>query len=238
MNFNSTLHRLIGISQAADYAQDFVKKSDCALALDVGCGGFSHLSRFRPQISTVGVDVFPAAVEQAKANGSHDHYLIADILKEDPHDVLSRFDGQKFDLVMLYDVIEHLPKRDGYRLLEKCEQLTSKYVLLKTPNGFVEQGPEFGNEHQRHLSGWFPHDFEGLGYKVYGTSGTRYLRGYAAGPKYDFPGWMTCDIILARLLRAHKHPKRAFNLVAVKDVRGVPARLNKAQSDDSVSEKY
>ena len=225
VNLNLILHRLIGISQAGDYTKEFVKRSDCAFALDVGCGGFSDLSRFRPQITTVGIDVFPAAVNEARANGSHDHYVVADILNESTDDVLSKFDGRKFDLVMLYDVIEHLPKKDGYELLEKCEQLTSKYVLLKTPNGFVEQGPEFGNEHQRHLSGWFPHDLEGLGYKVYGTSGTKYLRGYAAGPKYDFPGWMMCDIILARLLRVHKHPKRAFNLIAVKDVRGVPARL-------------
>ena len=77
----------------------------------------------------------------------------------------------------------------------------------------------------RHMSGWFPHDFIGLGYKVYGAVGTKYLRGYAAGPKYNFPGWTMCDIVLARLLRVHKYPKRAFGLVAIKDVRGVPARL-------------
>jgi Methyltransferase domain len=220
------LHRFIGVPLAADYTRELIQKSDCALALDVGCGGYSHLSQFRPQITTVGLDVFPAAVEAAKANGSHDSYLVADIVEENPDEILSRCGGRKFDLVVLCDVIEHLPKKQGYELLDRCEQLTSKYVLLQTPNGFLEQGPEFGNEHQKHLSGWFPHDFEGLGYKVYGTSGTRYLRGYAAGPKYDFPGWMICDIILARLLRAHTHPKRAFSLIAVKDVRGVPARLS------------
>src|SRR6185295_2148371 len=115
--------------------------------------------------------------------------------------LLSNFDGRKFDLVTLYDVIEHLPKKQGFDLLEKCEELSSKYVLLQTPNGFLEQGPEFGNEHQRHLSGWFPHDFEGLGYKVYGTTGTKYLRGYGAGPKRDFFGWGACDILLGGLLR-------------------------------------
>jgi SAM-dependent methyltransferase len=220
------LHRLLGIPLAADYTRELIQHSNCALALDVGCGGYSHLSQFRPQITTVGVDVFPEAIEKSKTNGSHDQYIVGDILTESPESLLSNVDGRKFDLVVLCDVIEHLSKKRGYELLEKCEQLTSKYVMAKTPNGFLEQGPEFGNEHQRHLSGWFPHDFEGLGYKVYGTSGTRYLRGYAAGPKYDFPGWMSCDIILARLLRAHTHPKRAFNLIAIKDVRGVRARLS------------
>jgi SAM-dependent methyltransferase len=219
------LHRFIGVPLAADYTRQLIEKSNCAFVLDVGCGGYSHLSQFRPKITTVGVDMFHEAIEESKAKEMHDHYLVADILAQKPDEFLSTFGGQKFDLITLYDVIEHLPKKRGYELLERCEELTSKYVMVKTPNGFLEQGPEFGNEHQRHLSGWFPHDLEGLGYKVYGTSGTKYLRGYAAGPKYDFPGWMTCDIILARLLRAHKHPARAFSLIAVKDVRGVPARL-------------
>jgi methyltransferase family protein len=219
------LHRFIGVPFAADYTRELIQKSNCAFALDVGCGGYSQLSQFRPQITTVGVDMFQEAIEESKAKAMHDHYLVADILAQKPDEFLSIFGGRKFDLITLYDVIEHLPKKRGYELLERCEELTSKYVMVKTPNGFLEQGPEFGNEHQRHLSGWFPHDFEGLGYKVYGTSGTRYLRGYAAGPKYDFPGWMTCDILLARLLRTHKHPARAFNLIAVKDVRGVAARL-------------
>lgn len=225
MNLNVVLHHFIGIPHALDHTREIVRKSECEMALDVGCGGYSHLSKFRPKITTVGVDVSPEAIKSARENGSHDFYIVADILKQNPDEILSRFHGRKFDLVILFDVIEHLPKKQGFELLERCEQLTAKFILLKTPNGFVEQGPEFGSEHQRHLSGWFPHDFEGLGYKVHGTSGTKYLRGYAAGPKYDFPGWMTCDIILARMIRAHKHPKRAFSLIAIKDVRGVPARL-------------
>jgi len=224
MNINLILHRLLRVPTAYDYIKTTLEKSECSLTLDVGCGGYSHLSRFRPQITTVGLDVFPQAIEKSRSNGSHDDYIVGDILTESTDQLLSKVGGQMFDLVLLYDVIEHVPKRQGYELLEKCEQLTSKYVLLQTPNGFLEQGPEFGNEHQRHLSGWFPQELEGLGYKVYGARGTKYLRGYAAGPKYNFPGWMTCDIALAALLRIRKHPRRAFNIVAIKDVRGVPAR--------------
>jgi 2-polyprenyl-3-methyl-5-hydroxy-6-metoxy-1,4-benzoquinol methylase len=225
MNVALILHRFIGIPTAHDYTKEIVETSECALALDVGCGSYSRLSQFRPKLTTVGLDAFPQAIEEARAQDAHDHYVIADILIENLDELLASCGGQKFDLVTLYDVIEHLPKKLGFDLLERCEALTSKYVLLQTPNGFQEQGPEFGNEHQRHLSGWFAHDFAGLGYKVYGTTGTKFLRGYAAGPKYDFYGWQICDVLLSRLLRVHKKPGRAFNLVAVKDVRGVPARL-------------
>lgn len=225
MNLTLILHRFLGIPTASDYTKEIVETSECTLILDVGCGSHSRLSQFRPQITTIGLDAFPQAIEEARANGVHDRYIVANILTENVDELLANCGGQKFDLVTLYDVIEHLPKRLGYELLERCEALTAKYVLLQTPNGFLEQGPEFGNEHQRHLSGWFPHDFEGLGYSVYGSTGTKFLRGYAAGPKYDFYGWQLCDIVLAKLLGIRKNPQRAFNLVAVKDVRGVPARL-------------
>ena len=225
MNPSLVLHHFIGVPTAYDYTKRIVERPECVRTLDVGCGGYSPLSQFRPQITSVGLDAFPQAIEESRANNSHDEYILADVLKENLDDLLANCGGQKFDLVTMFDVIEHLPKRRGYELLEKCEQLSSKYVLLQTPNGFLEQGPEHGNEHQRHLSGWFQQDFEGLGYEVYGTTGTKYLRGYAAGPKYDFPGWKSCDVLLARLLRTHKHPRRAFNLIAIKDVRGVPARF-------------
>ena len=225
MSFAMLLHRLIGIPTAIDYTREIVRRPECERALDVGCGESSRLSAFRPSITTVGVDAHPQAVEAARRNGAHDHYVLADMLEEDAESLLGRFGGRKFDLVTLFDIIEHLPKRRGFELLERCEQLTDKFVLVQTPNGFLEQGPEHDNEHQRHLSGWFAHDFEGLGYKVHGSTGTKYLRGYCAMPKFDFPGWGVCDVLLARLLRAHARTRHAFSLVAVKDVRGVPARF-------------
>jgi len=224
MNLTLTLHRWIGVPTAEDYTKQLIDTSECVLTLDVGCGGASPLSQFRPRIKTVGLDAFPQAIEQAKANGAHDRYVVADVLTEDLDELVAEA-GKEFDLVTLFDVIEHQPKSRGYELLERCEELTAKYILLQTPNGFQPQGPEFGNQYHRHLSGWFQEDFEGRGYSVYGTTGTKFLRGYAAQPKVDFPGWANADIVLARLLRIHRRPRRAYNLVAIKDVRGVPARL-------------
>ena len=44
---------------------------------------------------------------------------------------------------------------------------------------------------------------------AYLARGTKYLRGYAGGPKFNFPGWMTCDIALASLLRIRARPRHA-----------------------------
>ncbi len=212
---------------AEDYLQQMIERGDCQTALDIGCGNASKLSPFRPGIRTVGLDAFEGALAEARARGQHDDYVLADILKVSPETILEPFGGRRFDLITLIDVIEHLPKRQGFELLEKCERLTCKYILVQTPNGFLEQGPEFGNEFQRHLSGWFAHDFEGMAYTVHG-SGIKALRGYSAKPRYNFPGALKCDALLSRLLRVDKNYHRAFGLIAIKDVRGVPARLNAA----------
>jgi hypothetical protein len=75
----------------------------------------------------------------------------------------------KFDLAMCCDVIEHFTKEEGWKLLnglmEKC-----KYVIVTSPQGYFAQGSVFGNEHEKHLSGWEQHDFRGVPhlYKVVG----------------------------------------------------------------------
>ncbi|HWV98673.1 MAG TPA: class I SAM-dependent methyltransferase [Candidatus Acidoferrum sp.] len=222
------LWRLIGTRGHGDYIRAMVRSGECLTGLDIGCGQSSVLAPFRPPLRTVGLDAFEGAINEARARRQHDEYVLADVLKVDPETILERAGRRPFDLVTLIDVIEHFPKRQGFELLERCERLSAKYVILVTPNGFLAQGPEYGNPYQRHLSGWFGHDFEGLGYTVRGMMGTRFLRGYAALPRYNFPGALELDWVLSWLLRAEKNYRRAFSLLAIKDVRGTPARLGGA----------
>ena len=210
------LRQLLRPKSAADYTAQLVASGEIKTALDIGCGTSSHLSPFRPGVVTTGLDAHSDAIDLSRKRSVHDHYIQADILEDEL--------DEQFDLVTLYGLIEHLPKTDGLKLLDRVERLTRKYILLETPHGFVPQGPEFGNEFQRHHSGWFIQEFEGRGYTVHGTTGTRHLRGYMAGPRYKFPGCLLCDELLTLLLRINRNPKHAFNLVAIKDVRGVPAR--------------
>lgn len=234
-NLRDKLYRFLMPKGADGYTADIIRKGDCRTALDIGSGTSSHLSTFRPQILTMAIDASEEAMNLARANNAHDFYFVGDIMKESVESVLKHTNGEKFDLVPLYGVIEHFPKRIGFELLERCELLTKKYILLETPNGFFPQGPEFGNEFQRHLSGWFEHDFEGLGYRVYGTSGTKLFRGDGAAEQFDILGIdvprIVCDVLASWLLRISQHPRRAFNLVAIKDVRGVPARMALRKGD-------
>ena len=115
MSLNKALRRKLRPLTVSDYTRKLVDSGECRLAVDIGCGGYSHLSAFRPQIKTVGIDAYPVAIERARARNVHDHYVVADILKEDPESILKRTaDVGSFDLVSLYGVIEHLPKRLGF----------------------------------------------------------------------------------------------------------------------------
>lgn len=229
------LGETFGIPSITDYTRQIIDRGECKTALDIGCGVSSPLTHFRPQLRTIGIDGHAPSIDDARQNNVHDDYIVADVINMSIEElqqlVKEKIGVGKFDLVTAYGVIEHLPKREGWKLLEQCEGLSSKYVLLETPNGFVEQGPEFGNPLQKHLSGWFPHDFQSVGYSVHGTTGTKYLRGYMGESKLPIPGTLVFDqVFLGRFLRCAKKPKHAFNIVAAKDVRGVQARY-RSRSD-------
>ncbi len=214
------------LENSSDLTARLAGANDIRTALDIGCGAQSPFTQLRPGVTTVGLDSDEASLQTSRERNAHDHYIRANILKDDVKAVVKTASGvERFDIVGLFGVIEHLTKQLGYTFLQRCEELTDKFIVLETPNGFVPQGAELGNEHNRHLSGWFIHDFVGLGYTVVGTTGTRYLRGQVAGIKYPYRGVGSLDVVLARLLRANRNPRHAFNLFAYKDVRAVPPVL-------------
>ena len=230
MKLGPYIDRVVGTPTTEGRVAQLTARDECRRVLDVGCGARTPLgSQRRPGVESVGLDISEDALERARAAGLHDRYIEGDILAT-PVDQLLERAGGPFDVVIASHVIEHLPKAAGHDLLVRCEQLTDKFIVIETPNGFLEQGPEYGNPHQRHLSGWFAHEFEGYGYRVFGTGGTKYMRGYAGHPKRPFTGWYSTDLLLSALLGIANRPRHAFALVAVKDVRGVPARLGQDEA--------
>jgi len=192
--------------------------------LDIGCGPGSPARLYAPDLHLIGVDADEGTLSTARSGGTHDTFVQAD-LRVDAERISRLLEQQNVQLVLLRHVIEHVPKRIGFDLLELAETVTRRFVLVETPNDFLPQGPEFGVEFQRHESGWFQHDFVGLGYSVIGTAGTRYLRGYAGKPRIPCRGGATLDFVAARMLWIDRFPKHAFELTAWKDVRGAHARL-------------
>lgn len=58
-----------------------------------------------------------------------------------------------YDLVLLIDILEHLDKPDGIRLLTASLQ-KGTFVIVSTPKNPAPQGAHFGNVHERHTSAW------------------------------------------------------------------------------------
>lgn len=184
--------------------------------LDVGCGLSSPLEPLRSRdFRLVGLDVSERVVSAARRAGTFDDYRCGDFRSTDIG---------TFDAVAMFDFIEHFEKDEAFAVLRRAEEIATKFVIVMTPTGFVPQGPEYGNEFQRHRSGWFAEDFIGRGYTVEGARNVRFLHGYGAERRVDFRGFRYADAALFQLLQARRKPHRAFHMIAVKDLRGVPAR--------------
>lgn len=63
-------------------------------------------------------------------------------------------------------VIEHLPKEKGFKLLTQVEEIGKKQVIISTPMGIHRQEEYDGNQLQEHQSFWLPNDFKKYGYEV------------------------------------------------------------------------
>jgi hypothetical protein len=143
--------------------------------LDIGCGGASPLTDLRSRtFASTGIDVDARAIQTSRANQTHDRYIVGDFMALDLREA--------FDVVVLSHVIEHFERDRGMEVLRRVETTATRLLYVETPFGFFEQDDYDGNPFQRHLSGWFPNDFESRGYTVYG-SGPRWLRRPMGRPK-------------------------------------------------------
>lgn len=82
-------------------------------------------------------------------------------------DVLPKLKG-KYDICLAFDVIEHLEKEEGLKLLKWIDKHVTKKSLLFVPEepvGF-HRAWDNGNKLQEHISYWNQEDFEKLGFTV------------------------------------------------------------------------
>ncbi len=137
--------------------------------LDLGCGDGSlmeFLSKEKKWQIT-GIDIYQKAIEGARKRNTYYKLIKGDLLKAIQKNNLK----SRYDVVFFSQVIEHVTRKDGEKMLEEIEKLAKKRIIVGTPRGFMEQPHEFldGNPHQIHKSGWSIEDFSSRGYKVYGV---------------------------------------------------------------------
>lgn len=85
---------------------------------------------------------------------------------------------ERWDLALFVDVIEHLEKAEGHRVLDVLTRRAGR-VLVTTPWGFRPQEIP-GMPYETHRSGWYPGDFSSryrlCQWSVFPGHLTRYLR--------------------------------------------------------------
>jgi SAM-dependent methyltransferase len=141
--------------------------------LDVGCGRGEPMRFLRREAHTlrVGADIFMPYLLEARRSSTHDWYVMCDVRK-------LPFVTKVFDVVLCLEVLEHLDRDEGVRLLADMERIARKRVIISTPAGRYEQHEYNNNPYQAHKYIWQPSELKGLGYRVIGH-GLRWLTGLA-----------------------------------------------------------
>ena len=125
--------------------------------LDIGCGRNSPILGMNRRAYKIGLDSFLPYLKETRG---HDSYIYADARYLPIRDL-------GVDCSIALDVLEHLQKSDGEKLLEEAERASNKKIVLTTPNGFSAQDFHIdGNPGQKHRSGWYKAEFEDRGYNA------------------------------------------------------------------------
>ena len=64
------LRQLLRPRSAADFTAQLIATGEVKTALDIGCGTRSHLSQFRPDVQTTGLDAHAEAIDLAKVRSN------------------------------------------------------------------------------------------------------------------------------------------------------------------------
>ena len=182
----------------------------CGTVLDLGCGDDSPL-RFLPNAHLVGIDGYQPALEAARSRGTHDEFFAGDAKS-----IREMFPDRRFEACVALDVIEHLPKDEGWRMLEDLERLATRRVIIFTPNGFISQHGH-GGDLQEHLSGWNADEMRQRGYWVYGVYGPKSLRGEYARIRYRPRVFWVLVSILAHYCHTRSRPEKSAAIFCVKN---------------------
>lgn len=110
--------------------------------LEIGCGygRYTHLlTQTLGYANTVGLDISEEQIEFAK-----NKYGLTNVWKADALEYLET-DQQKYDIVILMDVLEHLELEYAIRLLKKIKQslIQNGKLIIQVPNGLSPLKPIF-----------------------------------------------------------------------------------------------
>lgn len=181
---------------------------NCKRVLEVGSGIHSPMGKISRNFYLEGIDMLP--INKNKKMWLHDNYKKGNI-----KNLRKYYKKNSFDGVVALDVIEHLTKEDGLKLISDIDYIAKKKIVILTPEGFHKQGTIDGNIYMTHLSGWKVNEFKKYGYKTHGMHGLKILRGKEASMKYK-PWYFWLLISDLSQYITYFIPRIAFHIIAIK----------------------
>lgn len=183
--------------------------------LDVGCGRFSSLQNLKKDCYKVGLDIYPPYIDKSKKLLVHDRYVVGDARN-------LPFESDSFDCAVATEVIEHLTKEDGLKMIREMERVARKKIILTTPNGFLPTyaGPD-DNPRETHLCGYTAAELKKLGFRVWGFHGLKMLWTIKHGQavvKFRLPKILSNLLISITEIFIYRYPSLAFQFFFIKDL--------------------
>lgn len=161
----------VGAFQQLSTVADLIVRISPQKTLDVGMGFGTHGVLIREYLDLWdnvnekemyawkreldGIEIFEKYVSPAH------RFLYDDIYIGDARAIIPTL-KKHYDLVIFADVIEHLSSADGRTILSNMLAIADN-VIISTPRNAKEQGAQYGNEHERHISQWSEKEFKEFG---------------------------------------------------------------------------
>lgn len=183
----------------------------CSSVLDIGCGTGSPIRHLKFDYS-VGVEAFAPALADAQRKRTHSDFSPASAT-----DLHRHFSPKQFDCCVALDLIEHLTKEQGLKLIQDMESIARKNILIFTPNGFLHQS-RHDDDLQEHLSGWTADEMRSLGFRVIGMHGWKALRGEQHKHRVKPAALSGILSALTHFFWTRWNPKHAAAILCIKDI--------------------
>jgi len=145
--------------------------------IELGAGVSSHIRIIYKDIDITAIDNHNASITKAIEKNIYTNYIEGDVLKL--NDIL---EANSYDVVVAFDLIEHLDKNQGEQLIQLMKNVARKRIIIYTPNGFLPQPAYDNNLFQEHISGWSYNEMRNKGFKIFGINGLKQLSGMYSLP--------------------------------------------------------